>query len=601
MDSEKYNRTEKKYNFSNDDVKKEIQKLLNKHGKINEVEYSKLISKYGDEKMLQTLVNSSIDNYANIRKKAKKFATMIKDKYNNSETPYHILLEKAFKYKAKFELSDVEFAEFQRIYESELTDSKSREILIPKTNMMKVLGNVSLDYNGFQGKLGDNDAKYLQEILKLHATSRPLQSQVLLQSLQYNDCDLHALTGKYNPDLHRAGEHVHPVIAALFLPKFDIIEKFFLYSNIAGIVKSRYNGEMLQSRPDFEVFYALTTDPNDIVCDNTSPFLDLLNRAQLQTQIWNSVLHLRNGQYYNTSFRDFISSVDMCKLNKQDTPDLLYGRYDGVIIKRLLSAFSFRPTVVATRPASFSPNVFNPYVLNSRPVVTAIPMINMRVPPQLKSNLLENIQLTDAVNHKQHFVVNGVIVEKQTDIIWSRGILVFYIDRRSTTISYNDQINRLSMNMLPASIGLGGFEKINKTTVIYPPTLDIGKNDEYQLRSVIISETNIKDTDTDATDATDATDTTDIVIGSSTLIRQVADIKTNTEARYWYYDPYRPVKFIKDLTGNTSNTTPIPIIEIDDMNVEFADRNFQRMAQTTGNVFIYANSKNDTDSIKQFN
>ena len=64
-----------------DDVKKEIQKLLNKHGKINEVEYSKLISKYGDEKMLQTLVNSSIDNYANIRKKAKKFATMIKDKY----------------------------------------------------------------------------------------------------------------------------------------------------------------------------------------------------------------------------------------------------------------------------------------------------------------------------------------------------------------------------------------------------------------------------------------------------------------------------------------------------------------------------------------
>jgi hypothetical protein len=595
MDSDKYNRTEKKYNFSNDDVKKEIQKLLNKHGKINEVEYSKLISKYGDEKMLQTLVNSSIDNYANIRKKAKKFATMIKDKYNNSETPYHILLEKAFKYKAKFDLSDAEFAEFQRIYESELTDSKSREIMIPKTNMMKVLGNVSLDYNGFQGKLADSDAKYLQEILKLHATSRPLQAQVLLQSLQYTDCDLHAMNGKYNPDLHRAGEHVHPIIAALFLPKVDTIEKFFLYSNIAGIVKSRYNGEMLQSRPDFEVFHALTTDPNDIVCDNTSPFLDLLNRSQLQTQIWNSVLHLRNGQYYNTSFRDFISSVDMCKLNKQDTPDLLYGRYDGVIIKRLLSAFSFRPTVVATRPASFSPNVFNPYVLNSRPVVTSIPMINMRVPPQLKSNLLDPITLESAVNHTQDFVINGLMVKKQTDIIFSRGILVFYIDRRATTISYNDQINRLSMNMLPTSIGLGlgGFEKINKTTVLYTNELEIGNNNKYELRSVIISETNINNiNDTDAND---------IVIGSSTLIRQCADMTKNRDESFWYYDPYRPVKFTIDPNSNQHEPLTSPIIPILESSDQWDDANFRKMAQTMGNVFIYANSKNESDSNKQFN
>ena len=570
MDSQ--NRNEKKNSSSIND---EVQKLLRKNGKITPSDFLKLKEKYGDDDLVDSIQNIYAEKYTNITKKAKKFAQLIRDKYSNSQTPFHILLEKAIKYKVKYGLSDDEFAEFQRIYEQELVGNKSTDIVRPQTNIMKVLGGITFDYNGFKSKLNDDDYKYLQEILKLHATTKPLHAQVLLQSMQYTDCAIESLSGQYNRDLNRIGDHVHPVIAALFLPKFRVVDDFFLWSNIAGIVKSRYNNERLHSRPDYELFNALTTDPNDIVCDNRSPILDLLNRSQLQSQLWNSVLHLRNGQYYNASFKDFISSVDLCKLNKQDTPDLLYGRFDGIIIKRLLSAFSFRPTIVATTPLLVTSVSLNPYLLNNKPLVTSVPMINMRLPPKLLNNT-NIVQLQDAVEQTQFFLENGQIVPRSTSLIWSRGILIFYVDRRANTITYNEQLTRINMNVLPASLSVsGGFERINKSKVIVNPALQFN-NEDYELRSVVISETNQNNT----------TNNSDLIIGSSTLIRDPADGITTFTAAYYYYDPYAP---------NKQNNDPITSINYTDPINELS---FLHMAQEVGIVFIYANKSAAIDEKK---
>jgi hypothetical protein len=569
MDSQ--NRNEKKNSSSIND---EVQKLLRKNGKITPSDFIRLKEKYGDDDLVDSIQDIYAEKYTNITKKAKKFAELIRNKYSNGQTPFHILLEKAIKYKIKYDLSDDEFAEFQRIYEQELVGNKSTDIIRPKTNIMKILGGITFDYNGFKNKLNDDDYKHLQEILKLHATTKPLHAQVLLQSMQYTDCAVESLTGTYNRDLNRIGDHVHPVIAALFLPKFRIVDDFFLWSNISGIVKSRYNNERLHSRPDYELFHALTTDPNDIVCDNRSPILDLLNRSQLQSQLWNSVLHLRNGQYYNASFKDFISSVDLCKLNKQDTPDLLYGRFDGIIIKRLLSAFSFRPTIVATTPLLLTSVSLNPYFLNNKPLVTSVPMINMRLPPKLLNNTI--VQLQDAIEQTQFFLENGQIVPRSTSLIWSRGILIFYVDRRANTISYNDQLSRINMNILPASLSVsGGFERINKSKVIVNNKL-LFNNDTYELRSVVISETN----------QNNPINNTDLIIGSSTLIRDPADNIIRFRDSYYYYDPYGP---------NKQNNDPITSIYY---NNPIQELSFIKMAQEVGIVFIYANKSAAIDDKK---
>jgi hypothetical protein len=241
---------------SDGSVEDEVQKLFRKNnGKISSADFMKLRQKYDDADLVDKIQKAYLDKHTAISKKAKKFAQLIREKYSNQQYPFHILLEKARLFKVKHDLTDDEFAEFQRIYEQELVGLKSPEVLTPATNMMKILGSINVDFQGFAMKLNDTDYKFLQELLKLYSSSRPLHAQVLLQSMQYRDCDFEALTGRYNKELgHRPGDSIHPVIAAMFLPKIEVLENHFLYSNIAGIVKARYNGESLTNRPDYEIF-----------------------------------------------------------------------------------------------------------------------------------------------------------------------------------------------------------------------------------------------------------------------------------------------------------------------------------------------------------
>ena len=122
----------------------------------------KLRQKYNDSDLVDKIQKAYLDKQGSIIKKAKKFAQLIRDKYSNQQYPFHVLLEKARLFKVKHGLTDDEFTEFQRIYEQELVGQKSLEVITPSTNMMKVLGSINIDFQGFAHKLGDNDYKLLQ-------------------------------------------------------------------------------------------------------------------------------------------------------------------------------------------------------------------------------------------------------------------------------------------------------------------------------------------------------------------------------------------------------------------------------------------------------
>ncbi len=552
-------------------VEDEVQKLFRKNnGKISSADFVKLRQKYDDADLVENIQKAYMEKHATISKKAKKFAQLIREKYSNTQYPFHVLLEKARLFKAKHGLTDDEFAEFQRIFEQELVGLKSPEVLLPTTNMMKVLGSINLDFQGFTLKLGDADYKYVQEILKLNATSRALHAQVLLQSIQYKDCDYEALSGHYRRELgNRPGESIHPVIAALFMPKIEAIENHFLHSNISGIVKARYNGERLTTRSDYELFYSLTTDPNDIVCDSRSPVVDLLNRAQVQNQLWNCVLNLRNGQYYGHTFPEFVGAVDMCKLNKHDNPDLIYGRYDGTIIKRLLSTFSFRPTVVSTTPVYNIVNT-NPYQQNVRPVVTAVPMINLRIPASLTDN--SPISLSDALEQHQYFLENGAMVPRHTSLIYSRGVLFFFVDRRANTIRLND-IQPFNISRLPVAIS--GFERLNDREVDFEDELKI-RGDVYQLRSVVVSEVNRNDPERN------------VVVGSSAAFMIHANPEKGVfQKEYFVYDPVGVVDSLYDQTTNKYSARE-PVYQIHGTPGQGpAGSSFIEIVRQRGIIFMY--------------
>jgi hypothetical protein len=483
-----------------------------------------LRNKYKDDDLVNKIQDVFTEKHSKIVRGAKKFAEAVRKRYSSSDIPFHLLLAKARAHAHKHHLSESEFAEFQRMYEQELSGTNQRnEVVLPVTNMMKVLGNITSGMDS-HFKVDEKDYRYLQEVLKLNEMSRPLHAQAILQSLQYNDLDNVALTGTIAIDKHNPGEHVHPIVAAMFLPKIDIFESHFLYSNISGIVKSRYNQQPLTTRPDYELFYNLVTDPNDIVCDSNTPISDLLNRCNLQNHLWNAVLHLRNGQAYNSSFREFINAIDICRLNKYDNPDLIYGRHDGTVIKRLVSAFSFRPTVITTIPIS---NVFasNPYAQNVRPTVTSIPMINVRLqqyqyePSSLFTGAAPSkmgpIKLSKCMSQPQTFIEGNILVQRISDVIYSREVLIFYVDRRGNILQYDVPFN---LSRLPTAVA--GFERINDFEIDLECSMEL-KNDKFCLRSVVVAETQQQ---------TDSNDTRKLVVGSSSYIFDYEYIMANGKA-----------------------------------------------------------------------
>jgi hypothetical protein len=566
-----------KKNKNNSSIEDEVQKLFKKkNGKISNLDFIKLKQKFNDDEEFVSKVQTAyLDKYNMIRKKAKKFANLIKEKYGNSSYPFHILLDKAKLFKEKHHLTDEEFFEFQRCYEEILTGSKTSEVFVPNTNLMKVLGNINIaDIHTTSLKVNNEDYKYLQEILKIYSATKVLHSQISVQALTYNDLDPLSLTGYLNRDLgHNAIDHIHPVIVALFSPKIEILETHFLYSNIAGIIKARYNNEPLSSKADYQLLYDLINDPNDIICDNQSIMLDLLNRVRVQNSLWNCVLNLRNGYFYGPSFRDFIYSVDICKLNKYDNPDLIYGRYDGTIIKRLLSVFSFRPTIVTTTPIL---NTFstNPYQYNIKPVVTSVHMINIRVTPSLTNN--DAIELSDALEQHQLFRENNVIVPKHTNIIYSRGVLFFFVDRRSNIIKFNDY-RLLNLPKLP--IAISGFERINTRPVNYKDIIPL-RNDIYKLRSVVVAE------------LSKTTDESSLVIGSSTILINPTDIANNiSRTEYYIYNPMDVNVPKKNRLDNEYSFISTPIREFT-KEID-CEKHIFDLASQQGIIFMYQLEENN--------
>ena len=77
-------------------VDEEVRKLFKKNGgKINQQDFQNLRIKHGNEEFVEKIQRLFVEKHTEITKKAKKFAQLIREKYGDSNHPFHILLEKA--------------------------------------------------------------------------------------------------------------------------------------------------------------------------------------------------------------------------------------------------------------------------------------------------------------------------------------------------------------------------------------------------------------------------------------------------------------------------------------------------------------------------
>lgn len=568
---------------SNNNINDEVDKIFKKHKDgLTQKEFMDLRNQYGDVEFADKVQKAYINEDNRVTKKAKKVVRVMKEKYGDKQLPYHYLLEKAAQFKRKYNFSDAVFSRFQEIYEQELIGSKSKEVLMPSTKMMKILGYLDLDYSKNSNKsLSDADARSIQEIIKLNSNPmfRDKQRQALMQSLTYKSANFY---GQYKPELgdSTTGPLVHPVIAALFVNKFDILDKHFLYSNLANIVDCRYNNKPLEYITDIKLFNALVRDPNDILCNSHSPYTDLLARVKIQHCLWENVINLREGRYYRVpAFNMLLQELENCNLMSNGEKSVMYGNSDGTILKRLLNAFSFRPTVIYHMPKEMDTRVVfnsNPYQQIIRPIVSNTSLIHLKPPMQLDKNLpAPKIILTEALRQTQLIIEHGKMVLKETHITYSNGVLFFYVDRRQSkmhpTRLTGTTFSNIDLNFtsgIPYSV-INSYDTINDVEVIVQDSININNN-EYYLKSVVCTET------------LPLAEGKEVIINSSTIFNESKDITQGGFNKNWYrYDPIG----LNNTTLTSSINAPLALMNYDRSINNEIGTNF--LLKSRGIIYVY--------------
>ena len=568
-------------------VENEVRKLFkeNPHHISNTAMY-KLREKYGDEDLLDQIQDTFIERSREVRKRAKKFARLITERYSNQNYPLHILLKKALKYKKKYNLSDGEFEEFRRVYEQALTgreDPQHVNVTVPFTNMSRALGQGMIDADDGM-KFDDKDYDTLQQVMRLYNETKATHAQVVLQSMTYVDLAQQALAGDYQREKHNPHCHVHPVIAAMFLPKIDLFEQHMLHANLAYIVKQRYQKQPILTSTDYELFYDLISDPTDVVCSADSAVKDLFNRAQLQSHLWNSVVSLRNGRYYDCNTTNFKLAVDNCRRSVNDNPDLMYEDDEGTVLQRMLGAFSLRPTIVATSPL-YNAMSNNPMTTQHvMPRVTSMPYVTLKLPAMRQSpENTRQVQLKDALNMSQWYVEEGNVVPRNQSIIYSRGVLVFYVPRRAHTLNIGRLVGGPDAHFTRLPRTVAGFDRLNDTIVDFGLEEGLHNGDHtYDLKSVVIVEVN------DAV-AGPQGQGSQLITGCSACIRRDSNDTYEADRIYWYNPRAAAIGHMPPAnpTGDASQVwSNAPITYISESGGSDQE-DFYTKASRRGTIFIY--------------
>jgi hypothetical protein len=543
-----------------------------------------LRSKYSDNSIIDMIIEKLSERVATIEKRASKFARVVVRK-SGEDTPLHTLLNNALKYKDKLKLTDAEFEFFKKNLYNELQHKNKNELYnegypVANTNLSRALGTLTTEnMNGLN--VEQSDFPYLQEIIKHNAVTKQLHASVVMQHYTYQSFAGEALLGSYDANKHNPSCHINAVVAALFVPKVQVLEETFLLANISHIVKCRYEKKPILTSPEYILLHSLISDTNDVVCDLDSPFKDLKNRCLLQETLWQSVYALRNGRYYDCISAQFMNAIDNCKISNSDAPDMIYLGDEGTIMRRLFQAFSFRPIVVSTMPyyGIVSNNIANLPVLRNR--ISALPMVTVRL-PQFIPNTDESdpVSLTEQLYAPQYYVENNTLVPKQQTVLYSRGVIVFHVSRRVHQPNYAAIVEPQNWRTLFPTITT--FEKANTRLVTIDNEITVGSNSltnqTLQLTSVVAVNVNPV--------------IPDLIVGTRALFVDSKEFNAN---KYYMYDPQMAsLKRFDDENDDTRYVSRPPVMALDYSNPAQPIQSFIDIAGKYGTLFVYAVQNKDS-------
>jgi hypothetical protein len=502
-------------------------------GRIPASKISELRRNLNSDEQVDAIQTAFLELQRETQHRAKKFTKFIDEKFRQKNYPLHTVLKESEKYRRKNNLSDVEYSEFKHQYQKMHTSRGENMDLdmLPSTNMALLFGDI-YSTDGIAVKTEDYQA--LQDILKLHTMTKGVHSQVILQAMQYQGFPMEVAEAEYDSTRHNVSCAVNPVIVAMFAMKMNGFDHHFLYSNISYIVKCKYEKERIDHTFDRELLHAMILDSNDVVCSDKSVMADLRMRANVQNNLWNCVLQLRSGKFFECTNNDFFSAIEECKIFRQDAPDLIYTGDEHVIMRRLFAAMSFNPTLVNTTPifgTGTQGNVVDFPVLDN--TARFLPFFVVRIPDVNTADESQTVILDDAISRPQVYHENGVYVPKKQTVIATRGdVIIFHVPRRSIAAAnrFQSMISTTPrFTQVPSHVLIN--ERINDFKIEYNPIITISPA-TYGLVSAVVLETPI------GMEEDKEEQKHKIIIGNATIIRNTPiGNKMNFAADHVMYSP----------------------------------------------------------------
>jgi hypothetical protein len=541
-----------------------------------------LKTKYKDEEIVDSIMRKYNEKMKRVRKLAEKIKERLVAKYPNLSMKEYI--EKIADYKRKYNFDDSEMQSIVNlIFLAKSNFSNPEAFDVNYNEMSKALGFVPASYN-LGGKLHvkKDELEQLQMILTIASATKELHDQVTLQSLIYSDCDPVAIQENgFDKSKINIFSFIHPVVAALFIPKFQLLDQHMLLASIAKIVAYKSNGQELQTQPEYELYWDIATDPAETACVNkTKPFTDLVNRCNVQTKLWEAVLNLRQGKYYTNDLSSFIMAIDNCRASVFDAADLAYVKDEGTIMRKLLAAFSIRPTIVITMPVyGITPLTSHISAVHTSQITT-LPMITMRIPMTLEKSD-EPISLTQALSQEQLYIHHRQLTVKQQQILYSRELLVFYVHRRFQTFNTAKLTNPYTITYLPMT--MGQFERLHDREVsVVIDDLKIPKDSvsgsppqKFKLQSVVAVEVReiIRDCEPERPDCRESENKNQIIVSCSAYIRN-CNSEDPDNFFGWKYNPLE----LKNASDRVQSINKV---------AKNGKNSFMDAVQKTGTLFIY--------------
>ena len=488
--------------FKSDDIIKETE-IIQKLKKI----YN------DDDELIKKTYKYFVKRFNAISKHATEFKRKLMSVYQYYDLTK--IMKKASEYAAKYNMTPAEYHLFINLVKKEHSGKFNKYTYEERTDMGRALGYEPKRIAKLQ--YSKDDEKYLQSILAFYKASSELDKKIKINSLTYKDCDPAVINVKYDKqkDNKVNDRIIHPLLAAMFIPKISGFETRMLMTSIPFIVSSIYNGNEIRDYPNRFLYTDIVTDKNQPAYSSMTPYQDLYTRSILQAKIWEGVLQLRNGHFYNFDNAEFNKIISAYPANIFDAPDLLFARDAGNILRRIMNAFSFNPTLVRVTKNSdkeykFVNGGYKPKVEDDKKFAAVVPMINIRLPAENKENI--TISLSDHIKSDQWYSKEDDItpVSYEQKIINSEGVLIFYVNRSFNTISISSEeqdretkllnrhtlgdhnISKNIVNSLP--LMFSSVQKINDMQIEVPKTININGH-IFKLRSCVLAESiNIYDT-----------------------------------------------------------------------------------------------------------